>query len=293
MAVIMTRVNTETIPLKTSPDSNHPLSILYVDDDPTLLNVGKIYLERCSDLSVTTASCVKSALTLLKIFRFDVILSDYQMPGIDGIGFLKILQENGCTIPFILFTGKGREEVVIEAINHGATYYVQKGGSPKAQFAELEHKIREASRRRRAETALREVELQYRTLFEYSGTSVVTLDDGMRITSANAGFLQLTGYSRDELAGGLYLTDLTAAHDTEILLEQYNNLRSGLIPAISGLEILLVTKHHQIMKLSITAAIIPTTDRSIVSMVHSSLMCPSEGALRKNPGDRCKIENSA
>jgi PAS domain S-box-containing protein len=255
--------------------------------------IGKTYLERRPDLSVTTATCVESALTMLKTSRFDVILSDYQMPGINGIGFLKILQEIGCTIPFILFTGKGREEVVIEAINNGATYYIQKGGSPRAQFAELEHKIREASRRRRAETALRETELQYRTLFEYSGTSVIILDDDMRITRANAGFLQLTGYCQDDIAGGLYLTDLTAAHDTEKMLEQFRNLRSGLTPAISGLEILLVAKDHQILTISATAAIIPTTSSSMVSMIYSSLMVPPESALRKNSGDHCTMVNSA
>jgi DNA-binding NarL/FixJ family response regulator len=47
-------------------------------------------------------------------------------------------------VPFIIFTGKGREEVVIEALNSGADFYIQKGGDPKAQFAELAHKIRQA-----------------------------------------------------------------------------------------------------------------------------------------------------
>jgi PAS domain S-box-containing protein len=289
----MTRSYPEGNPLNTSSYPGHSLSILYVDDDPALLNIGKIYLERRPDISVTTVTCVKSALTILKASRFDVILSDYQMPGINGIGFLKILQENGCTIPFILFTGKGREEVVIEAINNGATYYIQKGGSPRAQFAELEHKIREASRRRRAETALREIELQYRTLFEFSGTSVIILDDDMRITRANAGFLQLTGYCPDDIESGLYLTDLIALHDTENLLEQFLNLRSGLIPAISGLEIPLVAKDHQILKISVTAAVIPTTTRSIVSMVCSSLVGSSGSVLRKNSGDHCTMVHSA
>jgi PAS domain S-box-containing protein len=291
--MMMTHTYPERDPSKQSPNHGNSISILYVDDDPTLLNIGKIYLERCSGISVTTASCVESALSMLKIFSFDVILSDYQMPDIDGIGFLKILQENECTIPFILFTGKGREEVVIEAINNGATYYIQKGGAPKAQFAELEHKIREASRRRRAETALREIELKYRTLFEYSGTSIITLNYDMMITSANAGFFNLTGYSPDEVEGRLYLMDFIAADNFEKLLEQYQKLRTGLIPAITGFEILLATKDHQTVKTSITAAIIPTTDRSIVSMVYSPFPCQSESALRKNSGDHCKIVNSA
>ena len=76
--------------------------------------------------------------------RYDAIISDYQMPGTNGIDFLKSLRSKGNKMPFILFTGRGREEVVIEALNSGADFYLQKGGNPDAQFIELEHKVREA-----------------------------------------------------------------------------------------------------------------------------------------------------
>ena len=125
----------------------HVLSVLYVDDEPTLLDVCKLYLERCSDISVSVSSSVEDALTLLETTSFDVIISDYQMPGTDGIGFLKILREKHCFIPFILFTGRGREEVMVEAMKNGAMFYIQKDGHPRSQFAELNNKIREAFRR--------------------------------------------------------------------------------------------------------------------------------------------------
>ena len=59
------------------------------------------------------------------------------MPDMNGIEFLKKVRASGNTIPFVLFTGRGREEVVIEALNEGANFYLQKGGEPKSQFAEL------------------------------------------------------------------------------------------------------------------------------------------------------------
>jgi signal transduction histidine kinase len=68
------------------------------------------------------------------------------MPEMDGITLLKQIRARTRDLPFILFTGKGREEVVIEALNNGADFYLQKGGDPKAQFTELEHKIRQAIR---------------------------------------------------------------------------------------------------------------------------------------------------
>jgi PAS domain S-box-containing protein len=293
MASVMSLVSPEWVPVTKSKNKDRLLSILYVDDDSVLLNVGKLYLERQPDMCVTTVDCVQDAIRILKTSSFDVILSDYQMPGTDGIGFLKILQESGCTIPFILFTGKGREEVVIEAINHGATYYVQKGGSPKAQFAELEHKIREASRRRRAEAALRETELQYRTLFEHSGTAIVTFEDDLMISSVNNEFSHLTGYSKDEVEGVLHLPDIMDGGGEEKLLDLYRVLRKGSIPAISHVEVRLITKDQRIRKLTATVAIIPTTGRSIASFMGTSSEYRAEDVPGKNHEDPCGIPTTA
>ena len=129
-------------------------SILYVDDEPDLLDLGKIFLEQNGTFDVTTAGSGLSALDLLKRRQFDAVVPDFMMPGMSGIQLLQNIRKSS-DIPFILFTGKGREEVVIDAINNGADFYLQKGGDPQAQFAELGHKINQAVNRRRAERALR------------------------------------------------------------------------------------------------------------------------------------------
>ena len=126
------------------------LRVLYVDDESALLEVGKRFLERGGEFSVTIITSATAALPLLEQEQFDAVISDYQMPKMDGISFLKAVRGLGNDIPFILFTGKGREEIVIEAINNGADFYLQKGGDPTSQFAELSHKIRHAIRRRSA-----------------------------------------------------------------------------------------------------------------------------------------------
>ena len=118
------------------------LSILYVDDEPSLLEIGKLFLEQRGQFSVETVTSAPAALTLLKTKTYDAIISDYQMPDMNGIEFLKEVRASGNTIPFILFTGRGREEIVIQAINEGADFYLQKGGEPKSQFAELIQKIK-------------------------------------------------------------------------------------------------------------------------------------------------------
>ncbi|MFA5267185.1 MAG: PAS domain S-box protein [Methanoregula sp.] len=145
---------------------NHaaPCTVLYADDEPELLFLGKMFLESTGDFVVDTCISGEQTLTTLLTHSYDAIISDYQMPGINGLVLLKTVREQYGSIPFILFTGKGREAVVIEAINLGVDFYLQKGGDPRAQFAELAHKIKMAVGRRRAETALRERDAQLMSL---------------------------------------------------------------------------------------------------------------------------------
>jgi PAS domain S-box-containing protein len=129
--------------------------VLYIDDEPSLLELAKLFLEQGGEFSVDTTVSAPDALSRMQSTRYDAIIADYQMPVMDGIELLKAVRERFGDIPFILFTGRGREEVVIDAINNGADFYIQKGGAPTAQFAELAHKIRQAVTRHRVKDELR------------------------------------------------------------------------------------------------------------------------------------------
>jgi len=155
-------------------------TLLYVDDEPALLDLGKIFLELTGEFFVQTASSVEDGIAALRSQPFDAVVSDYQMPDMDGIVFLKQVRSLFGDLPFILFTGKGREEVVIEAIKNGADFYLQKGGEPRPQFSELANQIRQAIRRRRAEISLRESEERFRGMAERSSDLILVCDRGVR-----------------------------------------------------------------------------------------------------------------
>jgi len=177
------------------------ISVLYVDDEPDLLEIGKLFLEAGEELRVSTAIAAEDGLAQLAENTIDAIISDYQMPGMNGIGFLKEVRKQYGDRPFILFTGKGREEVVIEAINNGADFYLQKGGEPRAQFAELEHKVRQAVARWRAERSLRKSEALFRGLFDQAFQRVAVLDTKGNLVSVNQTALALVNKKPADVIG--------------------------------------------------------------------------------------------
>jgi len=180
------------------------ISVLYIDDEAALLDICRIFLERGSQFSVTTAESARAALALMETEQFDIIVSDYQMPVMDGITLLKKVRQQS-DIPFILFTGKGREEVVIEAINSGADFYIQKGGEPTAQFTELAHKIRLAVERRRSEAALREKTEEIDHYFSSSLDLFCIADMDGRFRRLNPEWERLLGYPVQDLIGKRFL----------------------------------------------------------------------------------------
>ena len=120
------------------------IRVLHVDDERGFLKVAKQCLETQGEFEVDTASSVNEASEKLKKTDYDIIVSDYHMPDKDGLEFLKELREKGNTVPFIVFTGKGREEIAVKALNLGADQYIDKHGDPETVYCELAHGISQA-----------------------------------------------------------------------------------------------------------------------------------------------------
>ena len=177
------------------------IRVLYVDDEPTVLDVGRILLEQSGNFSIATAESAPAALELLKNEHFDAIVSDFEMPGMDGIRFLVEVRTRFGPVPFIMFTGKGEKEEVIQAINNGTDFYLEKGDDPEIQFVDLSHKIKQAVSRRRADEALRETNEYLNNLFDYANAPIIVWDPEFVITRFNPAFEELTLRSKQEVIG--------------------------------------------------------------------------------------------
>ena len=169
-------------------------SVLYVDDEPMLLELAKLFLESTGDYRVDTVTSATKALDILAKNSYDCIISDYQMPVMDGIVFLKTFRSTGNVVPFIIFTGKGREEVVIEALNNGADFYLQKGGDPKSQFAELAHKVRQAIQIRIAQKTMQDL-VQGAPIPEF------VIDSDHRVVFWNKALEEYSGITASDVIG--------------------------------------------------------------------------------------------
>jgi PAS domain S-box-containing protein len=237
------------------------IRVLYVDDESTILELCKIFLERSGDFTVTIATSAPEAIRILGQERFDTIVSDYQMPEMNGIEFLRHLKDMGDTTPVIIFTGKGREEVVIEALNAGAAFYLQKGGGAKSQFAELSHKIKKVVEGRQSEEALRKNETLLRGYFNLPLHGIAITSPDKRWLEANDRICSMLGYTRDELLNKNW-AELTHPDDLAADEEQFNRVLSGHIEQYT-MDKRFIHKDDRIIWTNITIGCIRKSDGNV------------------------------
>ena len=203
------------------------ISVLLVDDEPALLDITQIFLEKMGLFTVDTSPSGSQALAQLSSKCYDVIISDYEMPGMNGISLLKDLKSRGNQTPFIIFTGRGPEQVVIDALNNGATYYLRKGNNPKSMFAELAHKCQLAVQQRRSEIALKESEEKYRALVEHALEGILILDMQGTIQLANNAAAKTVAADNSASLTGRNVMEFIAPESREAVLKDFIEVAKG------------------------------------------------------------------
>ncbi|WP_435362724.1 bacterio-opsin activator domain-containing protein [Haloarchaeobius sp. DYHT-AS-18] len=133
------------------------VTVLFVDNDPDFADVSKAMLEREQPgLDVVPVPNGTAALAAIDDGQpVDCIVSDYDMPQMNGLELLESVRERDDRLPFILFTGKGSEEIASEAIAAGVTQYLQKKPG-RDRFTLLANQIGNAVSQYRTESALRD-----------------------------------------------------------------------------------------------------------------------------------------
>jgi PAS domain S-box-containing protein len=181
--------------------TSQSITVLHVDDEPEFADLVSEFLERENDrFVVETATSASEAENRLDDRDFDCVVSDYDMPGRDGIQFLEAVREDETELPFILFTGKGSEEVASDAISSGVTDYIQKGGGT-SQFVVLANRIENAVEHTRAEQRVEATEHKYRRLIEETSDVIVIVDSEGICEFVSPAAEEVLGYAPHELVG--------------------------------------------------------------------------------------------
>ena len=134
----------------TASGDDDTISLLLVDDDPHDIEMASVFLrQQLEELSMTTATSAAEALDILggtpSAGDINCIVSDYRMPGMNGIEFLNEIRDRYPKLPFILYTGQGSETVAKQAILDNVTDYVEKDVG-RGQYEVLAERIQKAIR---------------------------------------------------------------------------------------------------------------------------------------------------
>lgn len=214
--------------------------ILYIDDEDLLLDITKTFLENKYNFSVETTTSPNNALKILEKENFDLVLSDYEMPEMNGIEVLKEIKRRIPQMPVIIFTGKGRENIVIEALNEGASFYIQKGGDNKSLFAELANLINCAIEKKKTADKILFNEKRLQALVNFYKMSNSDLNSLMdfallkiiRLTKSNFGYFAFTDETNDSLKLYSYTKNSLNQSDIQKVSREYKISDEKIISSI-------------------------------------------------------------
>jgi PAS domain S-box-containing protein len=190
------------------------ITVLHVDDEPDFSDVVSDYLERLNEqLTVLTEQDPTAALDRLQSENIDCVVSDYQMPKMDGVELLDSVREEYPNLPFFLFTGKGSETVASDAIESGVTSYLQKGGTET--YSQLENRIQNAMERFRSERRARVAQDRLLSLYEQTDGFYI-LEEDWSISYWNRQMAERTELSPEEVLGKRFWDVFPTATETEV-----------------------------------------------------------------------------
>jgi PAS domain S-box-containing protein len=201
-----------------------PITVLHVDDEPGFTELVRNFLEReDSKLAVCNARGVDEALSILHEMEIDCIVSDYDMPGKDGLDFLELVRDEYPNLPFILFTGRGSEQIASEAISAGVTEYLQKEGGTE-QYKILANRIRNSVQSVRAEEAVKRTEERYHNLVDTAPIPIILFNQERRAVYSNEAAVAFLNADSHAEIGGKSMVDFLHPDDRDVARERFERL---------------------------------------------------------------------
>lgn len=194
---------------------------LVVDDDEDVAETAALTIDNGTDhVSAEYVTSGDEALEYLESETVHTVVSDYRMPGMDGLELLDEVNSE-YDVPFIMYTGEGSEDLAVQALRNGAEDYVRKG-NPQG-FDVLSNRVENAAIKKKADDELS----VFKEGAENSGHAIQVTDDEENIVYVNTAFEEESGYDAEELIGETPSILSSGEHDDEFYDEMWNTLTSG------------------------------------------------------------------
>ncbi len=181
------------------------------------------------------------------------------------------LEQNVDNAERVLLTADGKSRPILKSVSEitlrGHAYLLE-------SFIDI-------SDRKQIERALLESEAYYRAIFESTATGMAIVEEDMTVAMVNSILEQLTGFSKNEVEGLKPWTDFVAPEDLELMKTYHRTRRRDEGSAPKGYEFRLLTKDGTRREAFLTVALIPGTQRSVVSIVDLTALKTAQEAVRK------------
>ena len=232
--------------------SPNVIRVLHIDDEEDFLFLTKEFVEKMSEgeIQVESLRNPMEVFERIKDNNIDIIVCDYLMEDLNGLDLLKQIKQREFQIPFIIFTGRGREEVVIDALNLGADYYIRKGLDAKSQYTELVHQIRTVLRHKKAEQALTESERTIRRerdltqhYLNEANVMFVIVNENEIVELMNKEVTYILGYTEKDLIGKNWFTTAYSSEYVDELRFSFQQVIVGMQKPTPYFEIEMETKN--------------------------------------------------
>jgi len=218
--------------------SQNEIRVLHVDDDPDLSDLTATFLERADErFTVETVAGPTEGLERLDGGEFDCVVSDYEMPGADGIEFLERVRERQPDLPFVLFTGKGSEAVASEAISAGVTDYLQKETGTD-QYTILANRIANAVEHARSRRRVEHSERRLRKIVDSLPHLVYVVDETGTYRLANQALAAFHGTTVEAIEGST-VDEVLSDHAAAQFRQDFRSvIETGSPKRLSGVEVI-------------------------------------------------------
>jgi PAS domain S-box-containing protein len=202
--------------------SNRQSAVLVVDDDAEQAATVADILASELDVDTVTETDPTVVMDSLDGAQIDCIVSDYNMPDLDGMELLKRVREDRPDLPFVLLTGAGSESVASDAISHGVSEYVTKGTS--RSYDELVKRVETHIDRYRTERRLRRVTERQRRWMDVATDGFFEYDFETDTLHLRGGFAETFGFERSRIENGSeWFLDRIHPDERDQVIEEFRN----------------------------------------------------------------------